>query len=45
VTGRGGTLGCETSSLPHFLNSRLTDGGEVVIFTCHVTAVTDRGGP
>jgi hypothetical protein len=30
VTGRGGLSGCETSRLPHFLYSRLTDGGEVV---------------
>jgi hypothetical protein len=30
VTGRGGPQGCEMSSLPHFLESRLTDGGEVV---------------
>jgi hypothetical protein len=29
VTGRGGSLGCETSRLPHFLDNRLTDGGEV----------------
>jgi hypothetical protein len=29
VTGRGGPWGYETSRLPHFLNNRLTDGGEV----------------
>jgi hypothetical protein len=29
VTGRGGPYGCETSRLPHFLDNRLTDGGEV----------------
>jgi hypothetical protein len=29
VTGRGGPHGCETSRLPHFLDNRLTDGGEV----------------
>jgi hypothetical protein len=30
VTGRGGPQGCETSRLPHFLNNRLIDDGEVV---------------
>jgi hypothetical protein len=30
VTGHRGPLGCETSSLPHFLENRFTDGGEVV---------------
>jgi hypothetical protein len=29
VTGREGPYGCETSRLPHFLDHRLTDGGEV----------------
>jgi hypothetical protein len=29
VTGRGRTQGCETSRLPHFLYSLLTDGVEV----------------
>jgi hypothetical protein len=27
--GNGGPEGCETSRLPHFLDNRLTDGGEV----------------
>jgi hypothetical protein len=30
VSGRGGPQSCETSRLPHFLDNRLTDGGEVV---------------
>jgi hypothetical protein len=33
ITGRGGPYGCETSRLPHFLDNRLTDGGEVVSLT------------
>jgi hypothetical protein len=33
VTGRGGPYGCDTSRLPHLLDSRLTDGGEVVSLT------------
>jgi hypothetical protein len=32
VTGSGGPYGCETSRLPHFLDTRLTDG-EVVSLT------------
>jgi hypothetical protein len=30
VTGGTGPWGCETANLPHFLDNRLTDGGEVV---------------
>jgi hypothetical protein len=30
VTGREGPCGCEMSRLPHFLDNRLTDGGESV---------------
>jgi hypothetical protein len=33
VTGCGGPQDCETSRLQHFLDSRLTDGGEVVSLT------------
>jgi hypothetical protein len=33
VTGHGGPEGCETSRLPHFLDIRLTNGGEVVSLT------------
>jgi hypothetical protein len=33
VTGRGGPYGCEMSRLPHFLENRLTGGGEVVSLT------------
>jgi hypothetical protein len=29
-TGSEGPQGCETSRLPHYLDNRLTDGGEVV---------------
>jgi hypothetical protein len=29
----GDPYGCETSRLPHFLDNRLTDGGEVVSLT------------
>jgi hypothetical protein len=34
ITGRGGSQGCETSRLPHFLDNRFTDGSEVVSLTC-----------
>jgi hypothetical protein len=33
VTGREGPYGCKTSRFPHFLENRLTGGGEVVSFT------------
>jgi hypothetical protein len=33
VTGRVCPYGCETSTLPHFLDNRLTDGSEVVSLT------------
>jgi hypothetical protein len=33
VTDHGGPQGCDTSRLPHFLDSRLADGGEVVSLT------------
>jgi hypothetical protein len=33
VTDLGGPYGCETSRLLHFLDNRLTDGGEVVSLT------------
>jgi hypothetical protein len=33
VTGCGCPWGCETSRLPHFLDNRPTDGGEVVSLT------------
>jgi hypothetical protein len=33
VTDRGGPLDCETLRLPHFLDNRLTDDGEVVSLT------------
>jgi hypothetical protein len=33
VTGRGGPQDCDTSRLPHFLDNRLKDGGEVVSLT------------
>jgi hypothetical protein len=34
VTGHEGPYGCQTSRLTHFLDNRLTDGGEVVSPTC-----------
>jgi hypothetical protein len=37
VTGRGGPYGCEISRLSHFLDNRLTDGGEFVSLTRQMT--------
>jgi hypothetical protein len=36
ATGRGNPQGCETSRLPHFLDNRLTDGGEFVSHICQL---------
>jgi hypothetical protein len=33
VTCRGGLFGCNMSRIPHFVDSHLRDGGEVVSFT------------
>jgi hypothetical protein len=33
IPGREGPEGCETSRLQHFLDKRLTDGGEVISLT------------
>jgi hypothetical protein len=33
VTDRGGPYVCKTSRLPHFLDNRLTDGGDVLSLT------------
>jgi hypothetical protein len=33
VTGHGGPQGYETSRLPHFLDNRLKDGGQLVSLT------------
>jgi hypothetical protein len=33
ITGRGGLESCETSTRPHILSNRLTDGREVVSLT------------
>jgi hypothetical protein len=44
ITGREGPWGCEMSRLPHFLDNRLTDGGEVVSLT-HWPPFTPRKMP
>jgi hypothetical protein len=40
LTGREGTYGCETSRLPHYVENRLTDGGEVIF--CKITKTSFR---
>jgi hypothetical protein len=37
VRDRGGTYGCETSRLPHFLDNPLTDGGDVSLTASFTT--------
>jgi hypothetical protein len=44
ATGRGGPSGCERSRLPHLLENRLTDGGEVDSLTRRPTALYTPGG-
>jgi hypothetical protein len=39
VPGLGGPYSCETSRFPHFLDNRLTGGGEVVSLTRRPAAV------
>jgi hypothetical protein len=41
VTRRGDPQGCETSRLPHFLDNRLIDGGEVFSLTPPFTSQKD----
>jgi hypothetical protein len=43
VRGRGGPYDCETSRLPHFLDNRLTVGGEVVSLTRWLAAFYSSG--
>jgi hypothetical protein len=42
VTGHGGPWGCETSRPPHFLDSRLTVGGETVSLINRPAALYDE---
>jgi hypothetical protein len=43
VIGCGRPWGCETSILPHFLDNRLTDGGEVVSLTLRPHFIPQEG--
>jgi hypothetical protein len=45
VRGCGGPYSCETSRIPHFLDNRLTVGGEVVSLTLQSIPVASSGGP
>jgi hypothetical protein len=45
ASGRGGPYGSETSRLPHFLDNRLTDGGEVISLMRKAIPVTGRRRP
>jgi hypothetical protein len=42
VIGRGGPQGCETPRLPHFVDNRLTGGGEVVSLTRRQAALNPQ---
>jgi hypothetical protein len=42
ITGHGGLQGCEASKLTHFLDTQLTDGGEVVSLTHHPPFTPER---
>jgi hypothetical protein len=44
VTGHGGPKGCGASKLPHFLDTWLTNGGEVLSLTCRLS-FTERKIP
>jgi hypothetical protein len=45
VTGCGDPYGCETSRLPHFLDSRLKDGVDVVSLTRRQAALYPQEDP
>jgi hypothetical protein len=45
VTGCEGPQGCERSRLPHFLDSRLTDGGEVYSRKGELVSITSGVNP
>jgi hypothetical protein len=42
VTGRGGLQSCETSTIPHFLDNRITDGGKVVGLTRRLSSTPQK---
>jgi hypothetical protein len=43
VTDHRGPQGCEKSRCPHFLDNRVTDGGEVFSLTCQPAALLHPG--
>jgi hypothetical protein len=42
VAGRGGPQGCEMLRIPHCLDKRLVDGGEVVSPTRRTRSITQK---
>jgi hypothetical protein len=42
VTGRGGLYGCEMLRILHFLDNRLTDGGEDVSLTHRPRSIAQK---